>query len=98
MDEFCDGLKLIFGNGVGLERDGQIIYTSYPRCYCGMVSAAKEPISMTYCHCGKGYWMAMFEHALGKPVKVDLLQSVISGADSCRFAVHIPHDEFEKGF
>lgn len=92
--EFCEGLKALFGNDYGVELDGQTIITSYPRCYCGAVSATKEPISMTYCHCGKGYWMAMFEHALAKPIKVDILQTVISGGDSCRFAIHIPEDEF----
>jgi len=93
LELFVEGLKpILAGNGV--ELDGRTIITSYPRCYCGAVSATKEPISMTYCHCGKGYWMAMFEHVFGKPVKVDILQTVITGGDSCRFAIHVPEEEF----
>jgi predicted hydrocarbon binding protein len=94
MDEFYAGLVDVLRTGVPLERDGSVVYASYPRCYCGRVSDTKEPISMTYCHCGRGYWVAMFEHALGKPVHVDLLQSVIGGAPTCRFAIHIPEEEF----
>jgi hypothetical protein len=97
IEEFEDKLRVILGGGVGVERDGRTIITSYPRCYHGGLSGTEELISITFCHCGKGYWMAMFEHVFGKPVKVDILQTVITGADSCRFAIHIPEDEFVKG-
>ena len=97
MDDFYAGLVKVLLTGVPLERDGFIVYASYPRRYCGRVSATKEPISQTYCHCGKGYWVAMFEHALGRPVRVDLLQSVVTGGSTCRFAIHIPENEFESG-
>lgn len=91
--EFAEKLKPIL-SGNGVELDGSTIITSYPRCFCGRVSATKEPISITYCHCGKGYWMAMFEHVFGGPIKVDLLETVITGGSSCRFRIHIPSDAF----
>lgn len=94
MDEFCAKLKAFLEPGNGIDWNGLTIYASYPKCYCGRVSATKEPISITHCHCGKGYWMAMFEYALGKPIRVDLLETVISGGDKCRFAIHVPTDEF----
>lgn len=97
MDGFYAGLENLFSPGVATEREGNTIFLSYPECYCGMVKAAREPVSVTYCHCGRGYFLAMFETALGRPVAVDLLQSVITGAAACRFAVHIPPDEFGAG-
>jgi len=96
IDEFCEGLNVIFGDDYGVERDGDTIITSYPRCYCGNLGATKEPISITYCHCGKGYWMAMFEHVFGQPIRVDLLQTIITGGDSCRFAIHLPENAFAR--
>lgn len=97
IEEFYARLQKLLNPGVGTERDGFTIYVSYPKCYCGRVNATKEPISITHCHCSKGYWVAMFTTALGKPVRVDVLQTIINGADSCRFAVHIPEDEFGSG-
>ncbi len=96
MDDFYLRLQKLLNPGVGTQRDGFTIYASYPRCYCGRVSATKEPISITHCHCSKGYFVAMFTTALARPVQVDLLQSIINGADSCRFAVHIPEDKFDR--
>lgn len=96
MDEFWDNLRAVYPRHVPLERDGFTIYASYTKCYCGRVKAAKEAISMTHCHCSKGYFLAAFEAGLGKPIPVDLLQSIINGATTCRFAIRIPPDEFDN--
>ena len=48
---------------------------------------------MTWCHCGKGFTIKAWEAMLGQSVDVELLQSCMSGADSCKFAIQLPEDQ-----
>ena len=85
--------------GTRLERQGNIVYQFYTpqsytrpvRCYCGMLSGlpADETVSLTYCHCSKGFVEKVWEAVVGRPVKVDLLQSVVHGDKECKFAIHL---------
>jgi predicted hydrocarbon binding protein len=73
--------------GGKLHIEGNRIYGEYKRCYCGMVNKTKEQFSSTWCNCSRGYLLELFEQTLGKPVKVDLLESVIQGAKTCKFTI-----------
>ena len=53
------------------------------------MNKAKETISPTYCLCGRGYVVNLFQGATGKPVQVELVHSVLQGAGECKFAVHL---------
>ena len=75
--------------GRNLRLEGDVIKTSYERCYCGAVSKTKEKIPLTYCYCGAGWFKRVFEEALSKPVKVEVLQTIANGADTCEFRIHI---------
>lgn len=61
----------------------------YPHCYCSFVN--KHPnlseLSPTYCYCSVGWVKELFEKATDRDVRVDLIHSVISGADECRFRI-----------
>ncbi len=62
----------------------------YDTCYCGQVKYTTEPFpSDTYCQCSTAWYKQLFETALGKPVKVELKQSIIQGAKSCEFVIHV---------
>jgi len=56
------------------------------RCYCGLF---RELPTEETCNCSKGFVEKYWEAVLQKPVKVDLLQSAISGAKECKFAIHL---------
>jgi hypothetical protein len=85
--------------GTKLAREGSILYQFYTpqaftrpmRCYCGLFRGlpTEETVSLTYCNCSKGFAEKYWEAVLRKPVKVDLLQSAISGAKECKFAIHL---------
>jgi hypothetical protein len=85
--------------GTRLELDGGVLYQFYTpqaftrpmRCYCGLFRGLPndETVSKTYCNCSKGFVEKYWETVLQKPVKVDLLQSAISGAKECKFAIHL---------
>jgi len=59
-------------------------------CYCPRVrdSIGKgRRISQTYCYCGAGFYKAIWEYILDRPVDVEVLESVLGGGDVCRIAV-----------
>jgi len=62
-------------------------------CYCPTLRTAMragEAISTTFCNCGAGWFLQKWEGILGKPVKVELIRSVLKGDDLCEVAVHLP--------
>ena len=66
-------------------------FTHPMRCYCGLVRDLPKEVTMpkTYCHCAEGFVKKYWEAVLQKPVKVALLESTLSGASECKFAVQL---------
>ncbi len=72
-----------------LEDENTIIGT-FNRCFCGQVKQTKKLFeNKTYCQCSAEFHRQFFLTALEKPVKVELTQSIITGADSCIFKIYI---------
>jgi len=44
---------------------------------------------MTYCYCGAGHIKQFFESAFEKTVDVKILESVMTGAKTCKFIISI---------
>lgn len=97
VDEFLEAEQQNPVKGTGLVREGDIMYLVYRpqelgvRCYCSLVRGlpADEKISLTYCHCSKGFVKKFWEAVLERPVEVELIQSIVSGAQECKFAIHL---------
>jgi predicted hydrocarbon binding protein len=85
-DEFLTRLGQIWRH---LERKGNRIYVTYPRCYCPIVNAWKGKLPRTWCNCSRGWIKELFESCLGRPVQVELEKSVIAGDATCRFRVRL---------
>jgi predicted hydrocarbon binding protein len=66
-------------------------FTRPMKCYCSLLRSLPddETVSLTYCHCSKGFVQKYWEKILGRPVKVELEQSTLSGADECKFVIHL---------
>jgi predicted hydrocarbon binding protein len=61
-------------------------------CHCPRIRDALNrdtDISPTYCYCGAGYYKGIWEEILQRPVKVELLESVLNGDDACKIAIHL---------
>ena len=72
------------------EWDGKRGKSKSSKCYCSLVNQTPKPFSSKiYCQCGVGYIKQQFESAFGKTVDVELVQSVITGAESCKFLIRI---------
>ncbi len=97
VDEFLEAEQQNPMKGTKLAREGNILYQIYrPQelgvtCYCSLVRGlpADEKLSLTYCHCSKGFVKKLWESVLERPVKVELIQSVVSGASECKFAIRL---------
>ena len=62
-------------------------------CFCPVIRAKLDQgMPVTYCYCGAGWFRQQWEAATGKPVRVEVLQSVLKGDLVCQFAVHLPED------
>ena len=88
IEEFLEKISI---KGVTYELvDKNTIVAEYGRCFCGQVKGAKTTFSnMTYCECGTEFNRQYFSSAFDKPVEVELIKSVISGSDSCKYVIHI---------
>ena len=87
---FIDKLNRAGIGGRSLQLKNNTITGGYDHCYCGQVKKTQEPFpSTTYCHCSVGWYKQLFETALEKPVEVKITRSIISGAESCEFIIHI---------
>ena len=61
-------------------------------CHCPRIREAigsDTKISPTYCYCGAGFYKGIWEYILQQPVKVELLESVLSGDEVCKVAIHL---------
>jgi hypothetical protein len=71
-------------------KDSKTIIGTFRRCFCKQVAQTEEPFkNITYCQCSAEFHKQYFEAALDKPIKVELVQSIISGAENCIFKLHI---------
>ncbi len=62
-------------------------------CFCPLVRGAilrEERVSRTFCHCSAGWYVQEWQVVFGQPPVVDVVESLLDGADRCVFAVQIP--------
>jgi hypothetical protein len=86
-------------HGIRLERQGNILiqyytphtYSTPRRCFCGLMFALPEGVnaSLTYCQCSRGFVEKYWEGALGRPVQVEVKETCLTGADECKFIIHL---------
>jgi predicted hydrocarbon binding protein len=70
--------------------DDKTIVGHVHRCVCGQVKHTKTQFpNTTYCHCSAQFHKHFFEAAFEKLVNVEITRSIISGAKSCEFVIHI---------
>ena len=63
---------------------------SLRRCFFRpLVAELKEPLSASYCFCSAGWLREVYETVSGKPVTVEILETVKRGGKLCRFNVKL---------
>ena len=65
-------------------------------CFCPIVrSHLDRGMPSSFCYCGSGWYRRQWEGAIGQPVTIDVVKSILKGDEVCQFAIHLP-DEFER--
>jgi len=59
-------------------------------CHCAVVRRNPNEIPPTFCYCGAGWYRQIWEGILGKPVRVEMTESLTRGDETCQFAIHLP--------
>ncbi len=63
-------------------------------CHCKYVHPFLDEVpgklSPTFCYCGVGWYIRLWEGVLGKPVKVGNLRSLLNGDDECSLTITLP--------
>lgn len=70
----------------------------YLACHCPFVRASllpeaigeADPVPDTWCYCTGGFTKLIFDVLYEQETQVELLESVLSGGDCCKFAITIP--------
>jgi effector-binding domain-containing protein len=62
-------------------------------CFCPLVrNHLDEGMPLSFCYCGSGWYRRQWEGAIGRPVRIEILSSILKGDDVCQFAIHLPQD------
>ncbi len=68
----------------------------YHYCHCPRVKPVLKSKGNTppveYCYCGAGFYRAIWEGILGKPIDISILQSLLMGDEMCQFEIVLPKD------
>jgi hypothetical protein len=87
--------KLIAAYGKNFEvwREGQAVHIRYgetsSRCYCPVVKNQPPKANDLHCECTRGTHQAIFETALGRPVEVEILETLRRAGRTCHFVAHL---------
>lgn len=71
----------------------------YLACFCPLVRDAirdGKDVSRTFCHCSSGWYVQEWAIVFGEKPQVDLIETMLDGADACLFAVHVPEGFLPK--
>ena len=103
VDNFRDYFTKKFGEIDKLELRGDVLYMIKPLggstdtgssgkgCHCWLAKHANRAVSDIFCHCCTiGHTGGMFVAAFGDDVRLEHVESIISGGKECTMAVHLP--------
>jgi len=64
-----------------------------PYCFCPIVrNRLEHGMPPIFCYCGAGWYRQQWEGAIGRPVSISLVKSILKGDDECQFAIRLPED------
>jgi effector-binding domain-containing protein len=62
-------------------------------CFCPIVrNHLDQGMPTSFCYCGAGWYRRQWEGAIGQPVTIEIVKSILEGDDVCQFAIRLPDD------
>ena len=75
-------------------REGDKVHVRYgevsSQCYCPAANYRPAKPNDMHCYCTRATHQAIWETALHRPVKVDIVETLRRGGVTCHFLVHLP--------
>ncbi|MFW9787580.1 MAG: DUF6144 family protein [Candidatus Thorarchaeota archaeon] len=59
-------------------------------CFCPLIRDYLDEVPQIFCICSAGWPKQLWEGIFEKPLKIEIVQSLTKGDDTCEFAIHIP--------
>jgi hypothetical protein len=88
-----DNLIEAYKQNFEIWKDGNLVHIRYgevsAQCYCPAANYRAPKPNDVHCECTRTTHQTIFETALGRPFKVDILESLRRGGKTCHFAVHL---------
>jgi len=92
-EDNLDKLLIAYKKNFEVWKEGDIVHIRYgeksPGCYCPVLKNHAYNTKGLHCNCTKATHQAIFENALGRPFKVDILESIRRGGQTCHFLVQV---------
>jgi predicted hydrocarbon binding protein len=87
LDRWLATLRKWHGGEEYVQQDGDVVRVICTECLCPAAKDITERLSDTYCYCSLGWMKETFGTVIGKPVGVELVQSIVRGAETCEFVI-----------
>jgi hypothetical protein len=87
-----DAEKLIaaYRKNFRIEREGDLVHIRYgDHCYCPAAHNRPPRPNDLHCECTRATHQTVFETALGRPIKVELLETIRRGGQTCHLVAHL---------
>jgi len=88
-----ENLVQAYKKNFGVWQEGGLVHIRYgevsTRCYCPAARYHPAKPGDIHCECTRATHQTIFETALGRPVKVEVLESLRRGGKTCHFVAHV---------
>jgi hypothetical protein len=89
LENLLEALK----NNFIIQREGDLVHIRYGNgpngCYCPVLHNRPPKPNDMHCNCTRATHQAIFEEALGRPFKVEIIETLRRGGKMCHFVVHL---------
>lgn len=69
----------------------------FRECGCPLVSSGLIGLHRVQCYCSQGMMETIFSKVAGRPIRVDIIQTIGRGGDVCHFLVKLKADPRKSG-
>jgi len=90
LEKLLAAYRKVFGR---VDRQGDVVHIRFNSrqhgCYCPVLRDRPSKLNALHCHCHKGTHEAIFEAALGRRYKAEIVASVRRGGEQCHFKISL---------
>ncbi|HEU4758452.1 MAG TPA: hypothetical protein VFT91_00585 [Dehalococcoidia bacterium] len=93
VDDFLEAMRTAGPSQIQIRREGAVVHWDElhgGECVCPFVRRRVVRLHPKLCICGAHWVKHLFETVTGVPVAVETIETVATGAQSCRFRITLP--------